>query len=67
VCVHEVVFSQVMAISHSMVELGCGKDNVRKFVYKMCVSHQLSEAQRHEILDHLKWCVLNESTRLSVD
>ena len=51
--VHEVVFSQVMAISHSMTELGCNKDSVRKFIYRMCVSHQLSEGQRHDILSHL--------------
>ena len=51
--VHEVVFSQVMAITHSMMELGCPKQQTREFLYRMCVIHQLSENQRHLLLTHL--------------
>ena len=51
--VHDVVFSQVMAITHSMVELGCSKTQTREFLYRMCVIHQLSESQRHLLLGHL--------------
>lgn len=51
--VHDVIFSQVMAIAHSMIELGCSKSNAREFVYRMCVIHQLSERQRQQLLSHL--------------
>jgi hypothetical protein len=48
--VHDVVFSQVMAIIHSMLELGCSPQQTREFLYRMCVVHQLSEAQRQHLL-----------------
>jgi hypothetical protein len=51
--VHDVIFSQVMAIAHSMSELGCSKASAREFVYRMCVVHQLSERQQHDLLEHL--------------
>ena len=51
--VHDVVFSQVMAITHSMLELGCSKVQTREFLYRMCVIHQLGESQRHILLGHL--------------
>lgn len=51
--VHSIIFSQVMAIAHSMLELGCGKPMIREFVYRMCVIHQLSESQRQQMLVHL--------------
>jgi hypothetical protein len=51
--VHDVIFSQVMAIAHSMIELGCSKSSAREFVYRMCVVHQLTERQQHELLKHL--------------
>jgi hypothetical protein len=51
--VHSVVFSQVMAITHSMIELGCSKSQTREFLYRMCVVHQLSERQRQQLLSHL--------------
>ena len=51
--VHDVIFSQVMAIAHSMIELGCSKSSAREFVYRMCVVHQLSERHQHELLRHL--------------
>lgn len=42
-----------MAIAHSMMELGCGRIMIREFVYRMCVIHQLNEAQRQQMLTHL--------------
>ncbi len=51
--IHNIIFSQVMAIAHSMLELGCSKPMIREFVYRMCVIHQLSEAQRQQMLVHL--------------
>ena len=51
--VHNVIFSQVMAITHSMIELGCTKSKTREFLYRMCVIHQLGERQRQELLSHL--------------
>jgi len=51
--VHNVIFSQVMAITHSMIELGCTKTKTREFLYRMCVIHQLGESQRQELLTHL--------------
>jgi len=52
--VHNVVMSQVMAVEHSMLELGCTQELVREFVYRMCVIHQLSECQRQTLLLHLQ-------------
>lgn len=51
--VHDVIFSQVMAITHSMMELGCSGDQSREFLYRMCVIHQLNEAQRQQLLGHV--------------
>jgi hypothetical protein len=51
--VHDVVFSQVMAIIHSMMELGCSQQQAREFLYRMCVVHQLSELQRQQLLQHI--------------
>ena len=52
--IHDVIFSQVMAIAHSMIELGCGKVRTKDFVYRVCVIHQLSEAQRHALIEHIR-------------
>ena len=43
---------QVMAIIHSMMELGCSQKQTREFLYRMCVIHQLSESQRLQLLEH---------------
>ena len=51
--VHEVIFSQVMAIIHSMLELGCPKSQCREFLYRMCVIHQLNESHRQQLLAHV--------------
>lgn len=51
--VHDVLFSQVMAVIHSMMELGCSKQQCREFLYRMCVIHELSERQRQQLLSHV--------------
>ncbi len=51
--VHAVIFSQVMAIIHSMLELGCTKARTKELVYRMTVIHQLTEAQRHSLIRHI--------------
>jgi hypothetical protein len=51
--VHEVIFSQVMAVIHSMLELGCSKAKTKELVYRMSVIHQLTEAQRHTLIKHI--------------
>ena len=51
--IHEIIFSQVMAISHSMKEMDCDSVNIRSFIYRMCAVHQLNEIQRHMMIEHL--------------
>eukprot|EP00605_Chrysophyceae_sp_TOSAG23-4_P000264 GSChrysophyteH1.ASY1.ANO1.305.1 assembled CDS len=52
--VHNVVMSQVMAVEHSMLELGCSQGHVRKFIYNMAYHYQLPESQKHVLLAHLQ-------------
>jgi hypothetical protein len=63
--VHEVIFSQVMAITHSMLELGCSARQSREFLYRMCVIHQLSEAMRQSLLRHVTAAAKANSRRPS--
>jgi hypothetical protein len=51
--VHNIIFSQVMAIIHSMLEFKCPKRNIREFLYRMCVIYQLGENRRLELLRYL--------------
>lgn len=51
--VHDVIFSQVMAITHSMLDLGCSKARTKELVYRMSVIHQLTESQRHSLVQHI--------------
>jgi hypothetical protein len=51
--VHDVIFSQVVAISHSMKELRCDAKAIKSFIYRMCAVHQLSEYHRLMMLGHL--------------
>lgn len=44
---------QVMAIAHSMLELGCTKAVALEFVFRMCVVHQLTEYHKHQLVIHL--------------
>ena len=63
--VHDVTFSQVMAITHSMVELKCPKSQSREFLYRMSVVHQLTEYQRLTLLHHLNTTASSSSSTSS--
>jgi hypothetical protein len=61
----QVIFSQVMAVTHSMMEMGCSAEQSREFLYRMCVIHQLSEAMRHSLLKHVTAAAETNNRRLS--
>ena len=48
--VHNVIFSQLMGITHSMLELGCAKYMIREFIYRVCTIYQLGEGKRQEVI-----------------
>jgi len=51
--VHAVVFAQLGALAHSMMEFGCGMERACAFVRRMSVRNQLPLAQRTMLLQHL--------------
>ncbi len=51
--IHSVIFSQLGALSHSMVEFGCSVEQACAFVRRLSVRHQLPLAQRSMLLSHL--------------
>mmetsp|Transcript_28341 Transcript_28341/g.77808 ORF Transcript_28341/g.77808 Transcript_28341/m.77808 type:complete len:1156 (-) Transcript_28341:450-3917(-) len=51
--VHAVVFAQLGALAHSMLEFGCGLQRSCAFVRRMSVQHQLPSSQRTMLLQHL--------------
>jgi hypothetical protein len=51
--VHAVVFAQLGALAHSMMEFGCGTKRACAFVRRMCVRNQLPISQRSMLLSHL--------------
>ncbi|KAL7558610.1 hypothetical protein ACA910_019445 [Epithemia clementina (nom. ined.)] len=51
--VHAVVFAQLGALAHSMIEFGCGLQRSCAFVRRMAIRHQLPSAQRTMLLQHL--------------
>ena len=51
--VHAVVFAQLGALAHSMMEFGCGMDRSFAFVRRMSVRNQLPISQRTMLLQHL--------------
>jgi hypothetical protein len=51
--VHAVVFAQLGALAHSMIELGCGLERACSFVRRMAIRHQLPSSQRTMLLVHL--------------
>ena len=51
---HSVVFSQLAALSHSMIEFGCGYDKTTSFVRRLSVRYQLPISRRAMLLDHIK-------------
>ena len=51
--VHAVVFAQLGALAHSMIELGCGLERSAAFVRRMSIRNQLPISQRTMLLQHL--------------
>jgi hypothetical protein len=51
--VHAVVFAQLSALAHSMIEFGCGLDRSCAFVRRMAIRNQLPSSQRTMLLLHL--------------
>ena len=51
--VHAVVFAQLGALAHSMMEFGCGIERSCNFVRRMSVRNQLPISQRTMLLQHL--------------
>lgn len=51
--IHSVVFSQLGALAHSMVEFGCSVEQACSFVRRLSVRHQLPLSQRSLLLSHL--------------
>jgi hypothetical protein len=51
--VHAVVFAQLGALSHSMIELGQGLQRSVAFVRRMAIRNQLPSSQRSMLLEHL--------------
>ena len=52
--VHSVIFAQLGALAHSMVEFGCSVDMACSFVRRLSVRHQLPLSQRTMLLSHLR-------------
>jgi len=51
--VHAVVFAQLGALAHSMMEFGCGVERSCAFVRRMSVRNQLPLSQRTMLLQHV--------------
>ena len=51
---HSIVFAQLGALSHSMLEFGCSFERAVAFVRRSAVRHQLPISQRTTLLQHLQ-------------
>ncbi len=51
--IHSVIFSQLGALGHSMIEFGCSVDQACAFVRRLSVRHQLPLSKRSMLLSHL--------------
>ena len=51
--IHSVIFSQLGALGHSMIEFGCPVEQACAFVRRLSVRHQLPLSQRSMLLSHL--------------
>ena len=51
--VQAVVFAQLSALAHSMLEFGCGLKRSCSFVRRMAIRHQLPTSQRAMLIKHL--------------
>jgi hypothetical protein len=59
---HSVVFAQLGALSHSMIEFGCSFTKAVAFVRRSAVRHQLPISQRTILLQHLEERIQTEKT-----
>ncbi len=59
---HSVVFAQLGALSHSMIELGCSFTKAVAFVRRSAVRHQLPISQRTTLLQHLEESISEKAT-----
>jgi len=51
--VHAVIFAQLGALSHSMLEFGCDQAVAVAFVRRLSIQHQLPLSQRSMLLQHI--------------
>ena len=51
--VHAVIFAQLGALAHSMIEFQCDLDQACAFVRRLSIRHQLPLSQRTMLLEHL--------------
>lgn len=51
--VHAVVFAQLGALAHSMMEFGCSLERSCSFVRRMSIRYQLPSSHRNMLLQHL--------------
>jgi hypothetical protein len=51
--VHAVIFAQLGALAHSMMEFGCGLERSCAFVRRISIRNQLPISQRTMLLQHL--------------
>jgi hypothetical protein len=51
--IHAVIFAQLGALSHSMIEFGCDSEQACAFVRRLSIQHQLPLSQRAMLLQHL--------------
>ena len=66
--VHAVIFAQLGALAHSMVEFGCEVDKACHFVRRLSVRHQLPLSQRAMLLAHLREKMnLGESMKVEME
>jgi hypothetical protein len=65
--VHAVVFAQLGALAHSMMEFGCGLERSCAFVRRMAIRNQLPLSQRTILLQHLvERKIDNETERVTL-
>ena len=62
--VHSVVFAQLGALAHSMIEFGCTIEQACAFVRRLSVRYQLPSSQRAMLLSHL---IVRSSESISPD
>lgn len=65
--VHSVVFAQLGALAHSMIEFGCTIEQACGFVRRLSVRYQLPSSQRSMLLSHLVARSIDKKTTIKND